>query len=176
MKTAYRPNAYWLRGALPTVEQSRDDYIGSVYGAAALAYMSIMHATEALDMLQERLPGNYNEVRRYASRITGTKEHIGETRKLELAIGDQLAQASSRAWMADFGNATYERVLPQVTALQTAIANALAPQWWWPRALPTRRRSMSSGVPPSSPISPSPPTTGGACPSRRASPPCRAQA
>lgn len=33
MKTAYRPNAYWLRGALPTVEQSRDDYIGSVYGA-----------------------------------------------------------------------------------------------------------------------------------------------
>ncbi len=125
MKTAYRPNAYWLRGALPTVEQSRDDYIGSVYGAAALAYMSIMHATEALDMLQERLPGNYDEVRRYASRITGTKEHIGETRKLELAIGDQLAHTSGRAWMADFGNAAYERVLPQVTALQTAIANAL---------------------------------------------------
>ena len=125
MKTEYRPNAYWLRGALPTVEQSRDEYIGSVYGAAALAYITIMHATEAIDMLQERLPGNYDEVRRYASRITGTKEHIGETRRLELAIGDQLAQASSRAWMADFGNAAYERVLPQVTALQTAIANAL---------------------------------------------------
>ena len=125
MKLTVKPNAYYLRGALPTVEQSRDDYIGSVYGAAALAYISIMHTTEAIDMLQERLPGNYNEVRRYASRITGTKEHIGETRKLELAIGDQLAQASSRAWMADFGNAAYERVLPQVTALQTAIANAL---------------------------------------------------
>ena len=125
MKTEYRPNAYWLRGALPTVEQSRDEYIGSVYGAAALGYIAIMHATEAIDMLQERLPGNYDEVRRYASRITGTKEHIGEARKLELAIGDQLAQASGRAWMADFGNAAYERVLPQITALQTAIANAL---------------------------------------------------
>lgn len=125
MKAAYRPNAYWLRGALPTVEQSRDDYIGSVYGAAALAYISIMHATEAIDMLQERLPGNYKEAKKYASRITGTKASMGEIRRLELAIGDQLAQASSRAWMADFGNAAYERVLPQVTSLQMAIANAL---------------------------------------------------
>ena len=31
-----KPNAYYMRGALPTVEQSRDEYIGSVYGAAAL--------------------------------------------------------------------------------------------------------------------------------------------
>lgn len=125
MKTEYKPNAYYMRGALPTVEQSRDEYIGSVYGAAALAYISIMHATEALDMLQERLPGNYKEAKKYASRITGTKASMGEIRRLELAIGDQLAQASSRAWMADFGNAAYERVLPQVTSLQTAIANAL---------------------------------------------------
>lgn len=28
----YRPNAYWMRGALPTVERSKDEYIGSVYG------------------------------------------------------------------------------------------------------------------------------------------------
>ena len=125
MKTEYRPNAYYMRGALPSVEQSRDEYIGSVYGAAALAYISIMHATEALDMLQERLPGNYKDAKKYASRITGTKASMGEIRRLELAIGDQLAQASSRAWMADFGNAAYERVLPQVTSLQTAIANAL---------------------------------------------------
>ena len=110
-----------MRGALPSVEQSRDEYIGSVYGAAALAYISIMHATEALDMLQERLPGNYKDAKKYASRITGTKASMGEIRRLELAIGDQLAQASSRAWMADFGNAAYERVLPQVTSLQTAI-------------------------------------------------------
>ena len=42
----YRPNAYWMRGALPTVERSKDEYIGSVYGAAALAYIAMIHATE----------------------------------------------------------------------------------------------------------------------------------
>lgn len=31
----YRPNAYWMRGALLTVERSKDEYIGSVYGAVA---------------------------------------------------------------------------------------------------------------------------------------------
>lgn len=57
MKTEYRPNAYYMRGALPTVEQSRDEYIGSVYGAAALDYITIIHANEAIDMLHERCPG-----------------------------------------------------------------------------------------------------------------------
>lgn len=27
MKLTVKPNAYWLRGALPTVEQSRNEYI-----------------------------------------------------------------------------------------------------------------------------------------------------
>ena len=98
MKTEYRPNAYYMRGALPSVEQSRDEYIGSVYGAAALAYISIMHATEALDMLQERLPGNYNEVRRYASRITGTKASMGEIRRLELASCSSAATHGGSSW------------------------------------------------------------------------------
>ena len=128
MKTEYRPNAYYMRGALPSVEQSRDEYIGSVYGAAALAYISIMHATEALDMLQERLPGNYKDAKKYASRITGTKASMGEIRRLELAIGDQLAQASSRAWMADFGNALgrYPSLPDRNTCAAVVVAQSLA--------------------------------------------------
>lgn len=125
MKAEYRPNAYWLRGALPTVERSKDEYIGSVYGAAALAYIAMIHATEAVDMLQECLPGNYKDAKKYASRITGTKASMGEIRRLELAISDQLVRREDRAWMADFGNAAYGKVQPHVTALQTAIANAL---------------------------------------------------
>ena len=123
----YRPNAYWMRGALPTVERSKDEYIGSVYGAAALAYIAMIHATEAVDMLQERLPEEYTgrEVRKYVRRLTGSKAHMGETRRLELAISDQLVRREDRAWMADFGNAAYGKVQPQVAALQTAIANAL---------------------------------------------------
>lgn len=30
-------NAYLMRGALPSVERSRDEYTGSVFGSAALA-------------------------------------------------------------------------------------------------------------------------------------------
>lgn len=129
-----KPNAYWLRGALPSVEQSRGEYIGSVFGAAALAYISIIHANEAIDLLQARCPRESAEARRYVSRLTGNKATMGEIRKLELAIGDQLAHSSDKDWMADFGNAAYERVLPQVTALQTAIANALGRY----RSLPDR--------------------------------------
>ena len=127
MNKTYRPNAYWMRGALPTVERSKDEYIGSVYGAAALAYIAMIHATEAVDMLQERLPEEYTgrEVRKYVRRLTGSNARMGETRRLELAIGDQLVRREDRAWMADFGNAAYGKVQPHVTALQTAIANAL---------------------------------------------------
>ena len=121
----YRPDAYYLRGALPDVEQSRDEYVGSVFGAAALAYIAIIHANEALDLFEERCPREFAEARRYVNRLTGTKATIGEMRKVELAIGDQLAHGSDKAWMADFGNAAYGRVLPQLTALQTAVANAL---------------------------------------------------
>lgn len=125
MNRTYRPNAYWLRGALPTVEQSKDEYVASVYGAAALAYITIIHATAALDLLEERLPGLYADVRKYTVHITGTKAHMGEARRLELAIGGLLAHSADRAWMADFGNAAYEKVQPHITALQAAVANAL---------------------------------------------------
>lgn len=127
MNRTFRPNAYWLQGALPTVEQSKDEYIGSVYGAAALAYISMIHAAEALDILQERLPETYasREARKYVRRLTGSKERMGEMRRLELAIGDHLVRREDRAWMADFGNAAYEKVQPHVAALQTAVANAL---------------------------------------------------
>ena len=77
MKTEYRPNAYYMRGALPTVEQSRDEYIGSVYGAAALDYITIIHANEAIDMLHERCPG---EAERPAATIGGGQSWIASTR------------------------------------------------------------------------------------------------
>lgn len=127
MKTEYRPNAYYMRGALPTVEQSRDEYIGSVYGAAALDYITIIHANEAIDMLHERCPGEAErpEVRKRIRAMTGTKGRIGAMRLLELAISDQLTDKQGKAWMADFGNIAYYKVLPQIEALQTAVANAL---------------------------------------------------
>lgn len=90
-----------------------------------MAYICIIHAIEALDLLQERLPGKYAAVRRHANRITGTKAHMGEARRIELAIGDHLAHAEDKAWVADFGNAAYAQAEGDIYTLQTALANAL---------------------------------------------------
>lgn len=122
-----KANAYFLRGALPSVEKSRDEYTGSVFGSAALAYITIIHATDALDMMQERLPELYEErqIRKYINRMVGTKASMGEIRKLDRSIGELLAHDCDKAWMADFGNAAYEKVQPYTEKLRYAIANAL---------------------------------------------------
>lgn len=127
MNDTIKPNAYLMRGALPSVERSRDEYTGSVFGSAALAYITIIHATDAMDMMQERLPELYDDrqIRKYINRITGTKASMGEIRKLTLAIGELLAHDCDKAWVADFGNAAYEKVQPYTEKLRIALANAL---------------------------------------------------
>lgn len=127
MNDTIKPNAYLMRGALPSVERSRDEYTGSVFGSAALAYITIIHATDAMDMMQERLPELYDDrqIRKYINRITGTKASMGEIRKLTLAIGELLAHNCDKAWVADFGNAAYEKVQPYTEKLRIALANAL---------------------------------------------------
>lgn len=127
MNDTIKPNAYLMRGALPSVERSRDEYTGSVFGSAALAYITIIHATDAMDMMQERLPELYDDrqVRKYINRMIGTKASMGEIRKLTLAIGELLAHDCDKAWVADFGNAAYEKVQPYTEKLRIALANAL---------------------------------------------------
>lgn len=127
MNDFLKPNAFYMRGALLSVEQSRDEYTGSVFGSAALAYITIIHATDALDMMQERLPELYDDrqIRKYINRMTGTKASMGEIRKLTLAIGELLAHDCDKAWVADFGNAAYEKVQPYTEKLRIALANAL---------------------------------------------------
>lgn len=127
MNDTIKPNAYLMRGALPSVERSRDEYTGSVFGSAALAYITIIHATDAMDMMQERLPELYDDrqIRKYINRMTGTKASMGEIRKLTFAIGELLAHDCDKAWVADFGNAAYEKVQPYTEKLRIALANAL---------------------------------------------------
>lgn len=127
MNDTIKPNAYLMRGALPSVERSRDEYTGSVFGSAALAYITIIHATDAMDMMQERLPELYDDrqIRKYINLMTGTKASMGEIRKLTLAIGELLAHDCDKAWVADFGNAAYEKVQPYTEKLRIALANAL---------------------------------------------------
>lgn len=80
-----------------------------------------------MDMMQERLPELYDDrqIRKYINRMTGTKASMGEIRKLTLAIGELLAHDCDKAWVADFGNAAYEKVQPYTEKLRIALANAL---------------------------------------------------
>lgn len=127
MKNSIKPNAFYMRGALLSVEQSRDEYTGSVFGAAALAYITIIHATDAIDMMQKRLPDLYKErtIKKFVNIMLGTKASMGEIRRLTLSIGDLLAHDCDRAWVMDFGNAAYEKVQPYTERLRIALANAL---------------------------------------------------
>lgn len=127
MNDTIKPNAYLMRGALPSVEKSRDEYTGSVFGSAALAYITIIHTTDALDMMQERLPDLYKDrtIKKYVNRMVGTKASMGEIRKLDRSIGELLAHDCDKAWVADFGNAAYEKVQPYTEKLRIALANAL---------------------------------------------------
>ena len=127
MNDTIKPNAYLMRGAMPSVERSRDEYTGSVFGSAALAYITIIHTTDALDMMQERLPDLYKDrtIKKYVNRMVGTKASMGEIRKLDRSIGELLAHDCDKAWVADFGNAAYEKVQPYTEKLRIALANAL---------------------------------------------------
>lgn len=126
MITIPKPNVNNLRGALPTVEQSRDEYIGSVYGAAALGYVTVIHTLEALDALQEKHADLIRHgVKRSYNAIMGTSTQRGELEKLRMNISSHLVNAEDAAWMQDFGNAAYECTLSVVERLRCAVANAL---------------------------------------------------
>lgn len=127
MNDFLKPNAYLLRGALPSAERSRDEYTGSVFGAAALAYITIIHTTDALDSMQERLPDLYKDrkIKKFINCMVGTKASMGNIRMLTLSIGDLLAHDCDKAWVMDFGNAAYEKIQPYTEKLCVALANAL---------------------------------------------------
>ena len=116
----------YMTNAMRSAEQNRDEYIGSVYGGAALGLIASIHAADAIDLLQERCPQLYKgAIKRYCGDIMGAGDRMGQLRKLEIAINSQLAKKQDTAWMTDFGIAANEAVEAHITKLRTAIANCL---------------------------------------------------
>lgn len=124
MNTAYCPNAYWMRGAMPSTEAMRDEYIGSVYGAAALGLITTMATLDALDMMEERTPQLIKgRLKHYVADITGRTGSPGHAERVTRAINAMLRHRQDTAWMADFGNAANEAVAPQLMRFRNAMAN-----------------------------------------------------
>lgn len=126
MNTTPPPARNYLAAAMPSHLHPRDEYIASVFGSAALGLVATMAALDAIDTLRERCPQlERGLVRKGIRNIEGSRERMGQLRKLQLATRDLLGHKEDMAWLDDFGNAVNERVEPQLLRFRTAIANCL---------------------------------------------------
>lgn len=126
MTVMRKPKATFLRGALPTVEEAQAEYVGSVYGAAALGFITSICAADALDALMERCkPLVRGRVAASVRAIMGGGGSSGLLALLRVNINGCMADSESSAWAADFGNAAYGKTEPSLRRLQTAVANTL---------------------------------------------------
>jgi len=122
----HRGNARWLAGAVPTEDDMLKEFAGSVYGAAALGFITSMCAADAIDALAERCPNLVvREVASSCRAIMGGGGSVGLLALLRVSINERMSGERGKAWAADLGNAVYEKALPGLQRLQTAIANHL---------------------------------------------------
>lgn len=116
----------FIKGALPSVSDMGNEYMGSVYGTAALGFIASFYTAEALDSLRERCPELIvGRVRGLMRAIEGGGGKMGDLAMMRVNINCQMMNREDKYWVADFGNAAYERVLPSLTKLQNVTANAL---------------------------------------------------
>lgn len=114
------PRTRWLHGALPSQERMRDEFSGSVYGAAALGYIAAIHALEAFDLLEERCPDLMRgRVKDTVGRATA------EIERLRVRLSLSVRTRQDGAWLVDFGNAAYTAAKPHIDRLQFAVGNRL---------------------------------------------------
>lgn len=102
------------------VEQSRKEYMAAIYGAAAMAHMTMIITTDAIDKLQEDCPHLIRH--KVSGSISSIKK---ESTRLTRAIKEQLREQDDAAWMADFGNSMYGIIEPDINKLHVAISNYL---------------------------------------------------
>lgn len=109
-----------------SVEKSRDEYVGSVYGAAALAYITAINTVDALDALESNCPELIKgKLKYHVNNINGRPGDVGHLKRLYRSIGDMLKDDDGRSWMADFGVAANEAVSSHAERLRVALANEL---------------------------------------------------
>jgi len=94
-----KPSAFWLRGGLPKAEAMADEFTGSVYGAAALGYMAVIHALDACDMLEERCPRLLTGKAKAALRSLTSVS--GEVEKLRVRLSLAVRSKADASWLMD---------------------------------------------------------------------------
>lgn len=126
MNTTQPPARNYLAAAMPSLLHSRDEYIASVFGSAALGLVATMAALDAIDILNERLPKLIRgRLRRYVNDIAGRNGDIGHAERVTRAANAMLRHRQDTAWMADFGLSVGQQAQPHLMRCRNAIANAL---------------------------------------------------
>lgn len=109
-----------MRTFIPSSTPTKDEYIGTIYGTAALALMTQVSLADAFDFLEERT--TYASGRKMRAEMATARFALSDA--LE-AVNAMFTDRGGVAWAADFGNAAYERIAPHAMRLQFAIANNL---------------------------------------------------
>lgn len=99
---------------------TRDNYVGAVYGSAALASVAEAVMLDSFDELEEKT--DYPQRRAVHDRMKAAEILMHDTLR---TICEQLKHKEDSAWMADYSNAVRETIAADVQKLRFAIANRL---------------------------------------------------
>lgn len=105
---------------LINIERSQNEYAATILSVAALAYITIFMAENAVDELEEKHP---KAIRHNVKKAVN--EIPNDVRKLYASVNANLIGDKEAAWMADFSNTMYGKIEPQVKKLHYAVANYL---------------------------------------------------
>lgn len=99
---------------------TKDEYVGAVYGSAALVAVAEAVMLDAFDEMEERT--DYPTRRAVHDHMKAAEILMHDTL---LTIYRELKRKEDEAWMADFGNAVRETVAVGIERMRYAIANVL---------------------------------------------------
>lgn len=104
-----------------TQAKSADEYIGAVYGSAALSTVASIMLADLYDEMEGRT--DYLSDRRIKRSMSAAMVYIEDIRRNILGLlADRKADG---AWMADFGMAVYNRISTHLLKLTFAVAQVL---------------------------------------------------
>lgn len=107
-------------GAQNGAKATKDEYIGTIYGTAALCAIVSITMANARDELEERT--DLLEDKKLYMALRSAEIHMEDVRR---NIMDTLADNAGKRWMDDFSMAAYQCVETHIEKLRYAVANVI---------------------------------------------------
>lgn len=111
-----------------TLDEWRNEYIGTVFGASAFTFLVLILTADATDDLKEQHPKVFcHNVKRIVNNLMGRGDYEqGTLARLRLYTQDLMKDKRiGMAWCDDFGNSVYSQLEADLQRMQVAVANVL---------------------------------------------------